>query len=369
MNGDGGRFVQALTVPAIIKWWNRLIRVVPPVKAMWEPRCSLPSFAAEDLKGCDAVLMIGGDIISLDYGPGSLFMWSCFMDAVHRAGYPTMLYAASVGPFKDPVFERYMVAHLQRYSVITVRESASYAYLARLGVRNVTLVADPAFRLGTQSLALDVPFAQPGAGVLGFNLSPLIEESWLKAGNVGSLVTEAAAFLQKVLSETSYSVALIPHVDPHDESGHNSDSAFMFRILEELGGKTERLALVQPGLNAAQLKHLIGSCRYFMGARTHATIAAWSRGVPTTSIAYSIKAKGLNQDLFGSLAYVLQTPDVNKNTLWEHFTGLITDEETVKKLLESRIPDWRANGLISPHLLTKAISSKDPGARKYEDVV
>ncbi len=354
---QGGRFVQALSVQPEIKWWNRLIKYLPVFKSLWEPKSRMPAFARADMEGCDAVLMIGGDIISLDYGPGSLFMWSSFMDAARRAGYPTMLYAASVGPFRDATFERFMIKHLKRYTRITVRESASLAYLSKLGLHNVTQVADPAFRLAVEPIELGKPFHHPGEGVLGFNLSPLIDASWKVAGNRGSLVTEASEFLRRVLAETGLSIALVPHVDPLDGSSYNSDSLYMRRILDELGGETERLALVRPGLNASQLKYLIGNCRYFIGGRTHATVAGWSRGVPTTSIAYSIKAKGLNQDLFDTLDYVLETPSVSKATLWTHFSRLIEREAEIKQLLAERLPKWQENSLSSARLLAETLRS------------
>ena len=38
----------------------------------------------------------------------------------------------------------------------------------------------------------------------------------------------------------------------------------------------------------------------FIGARTHSTIAAYSSGVPTLVVGYSVKAKGIAKDLFGT---------------------------------------------------------------------
>ena len=38
----------------------------------------------------------------------------------------------------------------------------------------------------------------------------------------------------------------------------------------------------------------------FIGARTHATIAAYSSCVPTLVVGYSIKARGIAKDLFGT---------------------------------------------------------------------
>lgn len=48
-----------------------------------------------------------------------------------------------------------------------------------------------------------------------------------------------------------------------------------------------------------ELKGIIAQCRFFIGARTHATIAAYSSGIPTLVVGYSVKARGIAKDLFG----------------------------------------------------------------------
>lgn len=353
---QGGEFVRAVSPPAVIKWWNRIITRLPAVLPLWEPSYVPGSEDAALLDEADAVLMIGGDVISLDYGPGSLFMWSGLMDAAARAGKPTMLFAASVGPFTaSPVIERYMVNHLRRYSAISVRETASLAYLKRLGINNAVLVADPAFRLQPESVDLAAPYGMSQDGVLAFNVSPLIADGWSRSNPGGSLIEECASFVRRVLAETDLGVALLPHVDPLDGRPENSDSHFMTGLLAACGGSTERLALIPRGLNAAQLKHVVGASRYLIAARTHATVAGWSQQVPTISIAYSIKARGLNQDLFGSLDYVLDTPKVSRQSLWQSFELLREREQPLRDLLAQRIPTWRINAGISAELLADAL--------------
>ena len=55
-----------------------------------------------------------------------------------------------------------------------------------------------------------------------------------------------------------------------------------------------------------ELKGYIARCRFFIGARTHSTIAAYSSGVPTLVLGYSVKSKGIAKDLFGTYEnYVL----------------------------------------------------------------
>jgi colanic acid/amylovoran biosynthesis protein len=352
MAGAGGEFVSAPERSERIKWWNRAITRMPALLPLWEPSYTPQAGVMREFERCDAILMIGGDVISLDYGPGSLFLWSGLMDAARRVGRPTMLFAASVGPFTgSPVIERYMINHLQQYSAISVRESSSLDYLQSLGLQNVVLAADLAFRLDPEAVALGAPFDQPGAGVLAFNISPLVNASWQRANPGKSLIDECAAFLRKVLSETELSIALLPHVDPLDGSTENSDSHYMTSLLAKIGGSSHRVAMVRQGLNAAQLKFVIGSCRYLIAARTHATIGGWSQNVPTISIAYSIKARGLNQDLFDTLDYVLETPKVDHDTLWASYSLLAGREDAIRSHLAERIPRWRVNVGKSVELL------------------
>jgi polysaccharide pyruvyl transferase WcaK-like protein len=173
---------------------------------------------------------------------------------------------------------------------------------------------------------------------------------------------EIESFLTSVLETTDFSVALIPHVDPLDGAKENSDWQYMDAILRRLERFGERILLVPRYLNAAQLKHLIGQCRFFMGARTHSTIAAWSQGVPTISIAYSTKANGLNKDLFGHLRYVLETPRVDQHTLAAGLRTLQSEEEAIKQLLGEKLPEWRVRAARTADLLCRVIGYKHPVA-------
>lgn len=350
----GGEFAEVIPVPSGVKWWNRIATRIPLFRGLWEPRCKLGDSVKTELARCDAVLMIGGDVISLDYGPGSLFRWSTIMDAAEELGLPTMLFAASIGPFdKDPVIERFMVNHLRRYSAITVRETASFAYLKSLGVDSGVMVADPAFRLEPEVVELDRPYGEGGEGVLAFNMSPLVKASWERANSGGDLVAECAAFLDRVLCETRLGVALLPHVDPLDGRSENSDSAFLEQIFARVQHKSARIGLVRRGLNASQIKHVISSSRFLIAARTHATVAGWSQHIPTISIAYSIKARGLNKDLFDCLDYVVETPKVSRNTLWSALGTLIERETAIRQLLGKRIPEWKNKSNMNAEVLQR----------------
>src|SRR3546814_6810430 len=67
-----------------------------------------------------------------------------------------------------------------------------------------------------------------------------------------------------------------------------------------------------------------------------------SSTVPTISSSYSIKARGLNRDLFGDLPVVLDTPSLNLQTLTEKLELLQSEEKRIKEILEKTLPEWRA---------------------------
>jgi colanic acid/amylovoran biosynthesis protein len=86
---------------------------------------------------------------------------------------------------------------------------------------------------------------------------------------------------------------------------------------------------------------VISQLRFFIGARTHSTIAALSSEVPTVSIAYSVKARGINRDLFGNEDMVLPTPDVSSASLWSSLDWLLREENSLRALLAVRVPELR----------------------------
>ena len=80
----------------------------------------------------------------------------------------------------------------------------------------------------------------------------------------------------------------------------------------------------------------------FIGARTHATIAAYSSCVPTMVLGYSIKSKGISEDLFGDQKLVLDINDLSNTQKLIHTFNLLLEEEIeLKKKLTQRIPEMK----------------------------
>lgn len=350
--GMGVRFVPGPRFPGRIRWWARVNRVLP-LEGVGLPNLALDAETRNLLERSSALIMTGGDIITLDYGVMSVYQWSRFVENAIDMGVPAVLWAASVGPFSArPGVEKVMTRHLRRYAAITVRESVSLGYLRSIGVDDVQLVADPAFHLRPEPFDAR-QLVSEGRDIVGFNVSPLIRKFRRDEASAAAMDREIVAFVNKVLEETPCDVLLVPHVGPLDGGATNSDWHYMKGLADALSGAGGRVRLAPNSLNAAQLKHLIAHCRYFIGARTHATIAAMSQGVPTISIAYSTKAKGINQDLFGDTRYVLETPRVGADSLAAAFGLLKRDEQQIRAVLADRLPQWRERALGSVDVLRR----------------
>jgi colanic acid/amylovoran biosynthesis protein len=333
------RFVPAIQAPARFIAWSRLCsRFSPATYLPWPAFAGTEPFL-EDLRDCDAVLSIGGDNYSLDYDLASLALFVAIAEAAIDRGKPVVLWGASVGPFTAmPGVERRMVRHLRRLHAITVRERLSADYLASLGLTaTVHQVVDTAFALPRQATEVFANWPATGTKVLGFNMSPLIGAQRKHHAGADDLVAQCASFIREAASEHGLRIVLVPHVAPLDPSADtsHSDEAFLARLACAVGQGVQ-CDCVPPGLNAAQLKDVIARCDYFIGARTHATIAALSSAVPTLSISYSVKARGINLDLFGHEDFVLAGHQVDRTTLARELRALIERGPEARLLLQQQ---------------------------------
>ena len=99
--------------------------------------------------------------------------------------------------------------------------------------------------------------------------------------------------VQRVLAETEGRVFLVPHVMARHGS-HESDPQACEEIYQKYRAKySDRIMVTPSSLDECEVKWLIAQMDWFCGTRMHSTIAALSSLVPTCTIAYSDKARGV----------------------------------------------------------------------------
>ena len=229
-----------------------------------------------------------------------------------------------------------VIEDLNRYSLICVRESDSLELLKKYSIKTETILSpDPAFALKQE----ETNWENHTKDIIGINISPFVFDCTENGMGLKNYIV----LINWILSETDFDVALIPHVVFPYKS--NNDVFFATKLKEHFIDE-HRVFVVNKEYNCCQLKSLISKCRIFVGARTHATIAAYSTCVPTLVVGYSEKSIGIAKDLFGTAeGYVCSLQSMEKETqLLNDFKTILNNEQSARNFLKDRIP-----GYVSEH--------------------
>lgn len=308
-------------------------------------------------EGVACALQVGGDNYSLDYGrPWDYIAIDRWMA---RHGTPTVIWGASVGPFEsDTQFAPIIHSHLKTLAGIFVRETATRDYLARHGISdNVHLVADPAFCMTPQEPLDPAVLDLVMPGMIGINISPLVARFSNTGGNLDAWRQKAAEMIVGAADRTRRPVLLVPHVGSpqHDED----DFAFMAELRNIVAPRVQVPVKTAPaGLGAAELKWLIARCAVFAGARTHATIAALSSCTPTLSLSYSVKAVGINQDIFGHQDFCKSVKTIAVQDFADTMGAMLDDADGIRAGLEAKIPMIKARARSAGPLLADILKAR-----------
>lgn len=275
----------------------------------------------------DIALSIGGD----NYCYSGTGIYAYLNRVYKKQGAKTVLWGCSIEP--DIVAQKNVEKDLRRYDWIVARESITYEAVKRIQ-KNTILAPDPAFSMESVECSLDERLN--AENVIGINISPMIISNEKRNGMA---YENYKHLIQYILSATDAVIALIPHV-----VWASSDDRKILRQLYDDFHQNSRLVPVKDG-SAPELKYIISRCSFFVGARTHATIAAYSSCVPTLAVGYSVKARGIARDLFGTeKGYVLPVQDLSASSqLTAMFQELWFSRNSVRAHLEQMIPTYISN--------------------------
>lgn len=275
----------------------------------------------------DLVISIGGD----NYCYDEYVKYLRINKRIRKRGVKTVLLGCSLEEklFENPEF----LEDMRGYDYITARESLTYELLKKHGIPRIALIPDSAFTLPKVEKPLPPGFIS--GNTVGLNVSPLVIQ---KETSGGIVYENFKKLILHILEHTDCSVALIPHV-----IWEGNDDRTVLRELYTSFADSGRVTLIED-CNCMELKGYIARCRFFIGARTHATIAAYSTCVPTVVLGYSVKSRGIAGDLFGtSENYVVPVDEISDEVrLTEAFQWLMQNELTIKQQLERNMTDYIA---------------------------
>lgn len=256
---------------------------------------------------------------------------------IRRTGVRTILWGCSVEP---DMINDIMKEDLLGYQLIVARESITWNAMKKIGAKTI-LFPDPAFYLIPKKR--EIPFNE-GDKIVGINISPHIMRCENEQGMAYENYRE---LIRYILRKTDYKIMLIPHV-----VWKRNDDRLVNRKLYDDFGQNSRIAMIDD-CGCEELKYVISRCSLFVGARTHATIAAYSSGVPTLVVGYSVKARGIARDLFGTAEhYVLPVQNLHQpDELSEAFRWLHTNSKTIRENLKERLSSY----IVEPDIIRKQI--------------
>lgn len=252
---------------------------------------------AAAIKRCDVIFDIGGgDSFTDIYGFKRFFtIWITKARSLF-ARKPLVLSPQTIGPFDTWWAKPLARGVMNRARFVVSRDAPSTRFLDEMGVKSRILEAtDVAMGLSYEKPA---PRAEGGPVKVGLNVSGLLFNGGYTQSNQFGLRGDYPTLIRDIVRWFVERPEVELHLVGHVQSDHipvEDDQRVSAALHAEFPGTKLAPVFTSP----IDAKSYIAEMDFFMGARMHATIAAFSSGVPVVPMAYSRKFIGV----FGTLGY------------------------------------------------------------------
>ena len=266
----------------------------------------------KDIGKLDVMLDIGAGDSFADIYPDKRFAYMmATKELCLLRGVPLVLSPQTIGPFTRQPHSRAAGHAMTKARAVFARDPLSYAAIAVLAPR------------ARRHQAIDVAFALPytpaakGPGTrFGINVSGLLYAGGYSSANDYGLTIDYKMFtetlIEALLARGDVSVELFPHVttsNSRDDDGAACDA---------LKARYPDVVRIGAFESPSAAKSWISGLDFLVAGRMHASVAAWSSGVPVLPVSYSRKFEGL----YKALDYPWLIPS----------KGLSTEEAVAKSL-------------------------------------
>jgi colanic acid/amylovoran biosynthesis protein len=271
---------------------------------------------------CDVVIdLTQGDSFTDIYGINRFVSYTLDKLVVEGLNIPLILGPQTYGPYRTKIAGCVAKKAIKHADYVMSRDLLSKKYLD-------TLKIDKEVHVGTD-LAIGLPYQQQKKinKSVGINISGLLWPNKIEGTETKFLLKcDYKKFMEvtvQMFANKGYKVYFISHVGADYPACCEMKKIF------------PTATLVEPFSTPVEAKSLISSLEVFVGARMHATIAAFSSNVPVIPIAYSRKFKGLFENCQYDIGIDLTELDTNQSlTLMMQY---IDDIEAVQlKVTNSR---------------------------------
>lgn len=295
--------------------------------------------AKQIFENSDFILDIGqGDSFADIYG----ILRFKLIDRIHvmarKYKKPYCILPQTIGPFTNKTIAQQAHESIAKASCCMARDKQSYQYV----VKNIP---------EQQKIAeyIDVAFFMPyekieqesGYTHVGLNISSLLWNGGYTQNNQFGLKCDYKKLVKEIidyfLSLKNIKLHLIPHV-VEGERGIENDYEISYEIWRKYNNAN--LILAPFALGPIEIKSYIAGMDFFMGARMHATIGAFSSGIPVVPMAYSRKFNGLFID---TLQYdtMVDMKTMDNNLIISEITKKFANRSNLKEIIKEKM-----NGIV-----------------------
>ncbi len=244
------------------------------------------------LGAIDLMLDIGAGDSFTDIYPNKRFAYMILGKRLCALrGVPLILSPQTIGPFSRQPHTSLARSAMERALAVFARDPLSMDALKQ--------IAPQARAFQAIDVAFALPFTQAAKGPgtrVGVNVSGLLYGGGYTGANEFGLTIDyrdfTHRFIEAMLARPETRVELICHVNaplmPKDDDGAAADA---------LKARYPDLIRVPTFASPSAAKSHISGLDFLVGARMHATIAAYSSGVPVLPVSYSRKFEGLYKAL------------------------------------------------------------------------
>lgn len=285
-------------------------------------------------KKADYILDIGqGDSFSDIYG------YDRFedIDRIHKLALlmnkPYCLLPQTIGPFTNHMIKEKADKSISKAQFVMARDKMSYDYVIN-NVHSQKMIAeyiDLAFYLPYERVNFDKRYIH-----VGLNVNALLWNGGYTGKNELGLRDNYQQVILKIinlfLGFDNVKLHLVPHVVNQERVLENDYSVSVDLVNEY---NNPNLDISHFFFSPIEAKNYISGMDFFVGARMHSTIAAFSSGVPVVPMAYSRKFNGLFGNTLSYQYYVdLKIDDCN--TILEKIRGCFNTREQLGKAIRSQ---------------------------------
>lgn len=269
-------------------------------------------------------------------------------------GTPVAKYSQALGSFKSP-WNRFLAKWiLPKLKLICARGEITLENLREIGVsKNVRLCADGAFTMPdspywagqVKRICSKTNFYK--RPVIAVSISSVVQKKCRKMGiDYKGVMTE---FINR-LNAKDYNVLIIANAAREgSEKPRNNDLMICTEVYDSVKDRS-KVRWYPREMAPEEIRELLARCEALVASRFHAMIGALEKGVPTLLLGWSHKYKEV-LDMFGLGEYAMDFSELNCDTLWERFLGLVEDSADIRAKIAENLPRVKESSLDNIRLI------------------